>query len=251
MNRTPVEICGSDVGAGDESRTRDLNLGKVALYQLSYSRVLAGAAVMRTAPLPAPGFRVNQPESRRERILRIPDLRKTACACAGASLRTRSASAVRAAPGASGRPMWPSVPSLTTSDATARRRCARPAGRRAGSPAIRGPGPCSGPVAGRRPPDGEVPARAGHRNDQALGVDDDPAGQAFAQHEDIHGQVHDVGAPLLQGGRADGLARPARSARISITTSSAMPLPMCDHDRPHPHVGMLDQQVAQFAGQHQ
>src|SRR5690606_23712967 len=29
-------------GAGDESRTRDLNLGKVALYQLSYSRV-AGA----------------------------------------------------------------------------------------------------------------------------------------------------------------------------------------------------------------
>ncbi len=27
-------------GAGDESRTRDLNLGKVALYQLSYSRVV-------------------------------------------------------------------------------------------------------------------------------------------------------------------------------------------------------------------
>ncbi len=27
-------------GAGDESRTRDLNLGKVALYQLSYSRML-------------------------------------------------------------------------------------------------------------------------------------------------------------------------------------------------------------------
>jgi hypothetical protein len=27
-------------GAGNESRTRDLNLGKVALYQLSYSRVL-------------------------------------------------------------------------------------------------------------------------------------------------------------------------------------------------------------------
>ena len=26
------------IGAGDESRTRDLNLGKVALYQLSYSR---------------------------------------------------------------------------------------------------------------------------------------------------------------------------------------------------------------------
>ena len=26
------------VGAGDEIRTRDINLGKVALYQLSYSR---------------------------------------------------------------------------------------------------------------------------------------------------------------------------------------------------------------------
>lgn len=29
-----------EFGAGDESRTRDLNLGKVALYQLSYSRIL-------------------------------------------------------------------------------------------------------------------------------------------------------------------------------------------------------------------
>ena len=27
--------------AGDEARTRDLNLGKVALYQLSYSRVMS------------------------------------------------------------------------------------------------------------------------------------------------------------------------------------------------------------------
>jgi len=27
-----------DAGAGNETRTRDLNLGKVALYQLSYSR---------------------------------------------------------------------------------------------------------------------------------------------------------------------------------------------------------------------
>jgi hypothetical protein len=26
-------------GAGNETRTRDLNLGKVALYQLSYSRM--------------------------------------------------------------------------------------------------------------------------------------------------------------------------------------------------------------------
>ena len=27
-----------NAGAGNEARTRDLNLGKVALYQLSYSR---------------------------------------------------------------------------------------------------------------------------------------------------------------------------------------------------------------------
>jgi hypothetical protein len=32
-------------GAGDEARTRDLNLGKVALYQLSYSRI----ALLRNA----------------------------------------------------------------------------------------------------------------------------------------------------------------------------------------------------------
>ncbi len=29
------------IGAGNEIRTRDLNLGKVALYQLSYSRKLS------------------------------------------------------------------------------------------------------------------------------------------------------------------------------------------------------------------
>ena len=28
-----------NAGAGNEARTRDLNLGKVALYQLSYSRL--------------------------------------------------------------------------------------------------------------------------------------------------------------------------------------------------------------------
>ena len=28
-----------EYGAGEESRTLDLNLGKVALYQLSYSRI--------------------------------------------------------------------------------------------------------------------------------------------------------------------------------------------------------------------
>jgi len=29
-------------GAGDEARTRDVHLGKVVLYQLSYTRVLRG-----------------------------------------------------------------------------------------------------------------------------------------------------------------------------------------------------------------
>jgi hypothetical protein len=39
MNAWILERCKSEFGAGDESRTRDLNLGKVALYQLSYSRM--------------------------------------------------------------------------------------------------------------------------------------------------------------------------------------------------------------------
>lgn len=33
-------------GAGNEIRTRDLNLGKVALYQLSYSRIFQNTAVL-------------------------------------------------------------------------------------------------------------------------------------------------------------------------------------------------------------
>ena len=32
-------VTNCEFGAGNEARTRDLNLGKVALYQLSYSRV--------------------------------------------------------------------------------------------------------------------------------------------------------------------------------------------------------------------
>jgi hypothetical protein len=34
-------------GAGNEVRTRDLNLGKVALYQLSYSRVFCSSCVLQ------------------------------------------------------------------------------------------------------------------------------------------------------------------------------------------------------------
>ena len=37
--RQVASLSSLNSGAGDESRTRDLNLGKVALYQLSYSRV--------------------------------------------------------------------------------------------------------------------------------------------------------------------------------------------------------------------
>jgi hypothetical protein len=43
-------------GAGDESRTRDLNLGKVALYQLSYSRMSGSPTWARTRDL-----RINSP----------------------------------------------------------------------------------------------------------------------------------------------------------------------------------------------
>ncbi len=45
-----------DTGAGDEARTRDLNLGKVALYQLSYSRVCGSPTWARTRDL-----RINSP----------------------------------------------------------------------------------------------------------------------------------------------------------------------------------------------
>ena len=44
----PVGANEAIYGAGDEIRTRDFNLGKVALYQLSYSRALG----LRTLPAP-------------------------------------------------------------------------------------------------------------------------------------------------------------------------------------------------------
>ena len=37
---TLVEVSGSQFGAGNETRTRDPDLGKVVLYQLSYSRIV-------------------------------------------------------------------------------------------------------------------------------------------------------------------------------------------------------------------
>jgi hypothetical protein len=36
----------SQTGAGDETRTRDINLGKVALYQLSYTRIREGTRLI-------------------------------------------------------------------------------------------------------------------------------------------------------------------------------------------------------------
>ena len=35
-----VELCSAIFGAGNETRTRDPDLGKVVLYQLSYSRLV-------------------------------------------------------------------------------------------------------------------------------------------------------------------------------------------------------------------
>ncbi len=40
-----------NVGAGNEARTRDLNLGKVALYQLSYSRNASRDYIGRAQPV--------------------------------------------------------------------------------------------------------------------------------------------------------------------------------------------------------
>lgn len=42
---SPLRLMGPVLGAGDESRTRDLRLGKPALYQLSYTRLPAIVAL--------------------------------------------------------------------------------------------------------------------------------------------------------------------------------------------------------------
>ena len=39
-SQNSMKLCRSIFGAGNETRTRDPDLGKVVLYQLSYSRVL-------------------------------------------------------------------------------------------------------------------------------------------------------------------------------------------------------------------
>ena len=40
----------NNIGAGNETRTRDPDLGKVVLYQLSYSRILKLYRYRREAP---------------------------------------------------------------------------------------------------------------------------------------------------------------------------------------------------------
>ena len=42
----PLDDGDLDFGAGNEARTRDINLGKVALYQLSYSRAVRISILM-------------------------------------------------------------------------------------------------------------------------------------------------------------------------------------------------------------
>jgi hypothetical protein len=55
---------GTNTGAGEESRTLDLNLGKVALYQLSYSR-------MESCTVFITNFLVRQPKLEREKSLEL------------------------------------------------------------------------------------------------------------------------------------------------------------------------------------
>jgi hypothetical protein len=47
-----------DDGAGDGIRTRDIDLGKVALYQLSYSRALWKTARAKPCPIGKTPFSV-------------------------------------------------------------------------------------------------------------------------------------------------------------------------------------------------
>jgi hypothetical protein len=58
-----VRLCLPEIGAGNETRTRDLNLGKVSLYQLSYSRVREQGVNCMNAPHEVkdivPGYRLS------------------------------------------------------------------------------------------------------------------------------------------------------------------------------------------------
>src|SRR5678816_883324 len=63
-SRSPADGASSKAGAGNETRTRDLNLGKVALYQLSYSRtepaILLSVVAVSTVAGTSPARRTGQ-----------------------------------------------------------------------------------------------------------------------------------------------------------------------------------------------
>ena len=65
------------IGAGDGIRTRDINLGKIALYQLSYSRACGGKD-LRTAFIVALGSGESQT---RDAVLHIAILVGQAVSC--------------------------------------------------------------------------------------------------------------------------------------------------------------------------
>ena len=63
LSRLKTQRRPSRRGAVDETRTRDLNLGKVALYQLSYYRKCALARLVRTKRLELPRRKALDPKS--------------------------------------------------------------------------------------------------------------------------------------------------------------------------------------------
>ena len=63
-------------GAGKESRTLDLNLGKVALYQLSYSRRFKGRSIANLGRASGPGVKNILGQARASMLDRIRQLNR-------------------------------------------------------------------------------------------------------------------------------------------------------------------------------
>jgi hypothetical protein len=63
---TDFGIGAEEDGAGDGIRTRDINLGKVALYQLSYSRLLV--SLFSRGDPPRVNFTSARPVSRQQHL---------------------------------------------------------------------------------------------------------------------------------------------------------------------------------------
>src|SRR5271156_2723412 len=85
-------------GAGNEARTRDLNLGKVALYQLSYSR----PKQRRNCRAVTPGVKNNalQNPSKALNCAAIPPPSSLRCGPRAAPLKAARCPAIPAKPGA-------------------------------------------------------------------------------------------------------------------------------------------------------